>query len=207
MKSLIHRHGRTSSRNGILEASIELIGSRGLKASSLDLIAKTAGVSRPLVTHYFKSKDEIFKAATLLVSSRAQIYVQNRMMKTEPDPWESLVTYLKANFDWAKRHPNDLKFWITFGLRCSWDQEARELNKKIRSKGRNTIRVLVTTGIKIGRFQSDLGLPTLSRILSDGLYASILKLATEDKIENASQSTKELIELARILLNPRVQSI
>ena len=49
-------------RDQIIDAAIEVFGSKGLDAATVDEIAQAAGISKGTIYLYFKSKDEIFDA-------------------------------------------------------------------------------------------------------------------------------------------------
>jgi AcrR family transcriptional regulator len=54
---------QTYRRDQILEAAREVIGENGYERSSVDQIAKRAGLSRSTVYEYFSSKDEILRGS------------------------------------------------------------------------------------------------------------------------------------------------
>jgi AcrR family transcriptional regulator len=63
---------RESSRRALLEATLQLVGERGLFGFSLADVGERAGVSRGLATHHFKSREELVRAAAGLVTIRDQ---------------------------------------------------------------------------------------------------------------------------------------
>ncbi len=52
---------RDASRQKILEASLELFGTKGYKSTTISDIVKKAGISKGLIYHYFDSKEDILK--------------------------------------------------------------------------------------------------------------------------------------------------
>ena len=52
----------TSTRQRILDAALDLFGSRGVDAVSLDEIARDVGVRKQTVLYWFASKDELLDA-------------------------------------------------------------------------------------------------------------------------------------------------
>ncbi len=53
------RKSKADIRQKILTTSETLFASKGFNATGIDLIAKTAGITKSLIYYYFKSKDEI----------------------------------------------------------------------------------------------------------------------------------------------------
>jgi AcrR family transcriptional regulator len=52
---------RDASRQKILEASLELFGTKGYESTTISAIVKKAGISKGLIYHYFESKQDILK--------------------------------------------------------------------------------------------------------------------------------------------------
>ena len=53
---------REKSREKILAAALELFANKGYNATSIDSIAKKAGISKGLIYNYFESKEKILRA-------------------------------------------------------------------------------------------------------------------------------------------------
>ena len=53
---------REKSREKILAAALELFANKGYTATSIDSIAKKAGISKGLIYNYFESKEKILRA-------------------------------------------------------------------------------------------------------------------------------------------------
>jgi len=81
---------RDERREQLLNAALQVFARRGLAATQISDIAKTAGLSHGLVYHYFSSKDEIFTELVerALDSSLMLSRVAARM---KGDPWEKLT--------------------------------------------------------------------------------------------------------------------
>ena len=56
---------RADSKHKIMDAAFNLIAKNGYEATSIAMIAKTAGVSKGLLYNYFTSKEELVKAIVL----------------------------------------------------------------------------------------------------------------------------------------------
>ncbi len=52
-----------SSREALLEATVRIVGERGLSGLTTRIVAETAGVTHGLVRHYFGSRDELVREA------------------------------------------------------------------------------------------------------------------------------------------------
>ena len=52
---------KTDGRDDIKKAALSEFAKRGFRGASIDQIAKTAGVAKPLIHYHFASKDELWK--------------------------------------------------------------------------------------------------------------------------------------------------
>lgn len=82
-----------ATQNGILDAARACFAERGLAATTTREIAQKAGITQPLVHHYFGSKDALFDKVLEAV----------------------VADYVEAQSDQWKRPMDDLGFW-TVGL-------------------------------------------------------------------------------------------
>ena len=57
---------RESSRNAILQAALRLFAERGYHATTIEAIAREAGIAKGLVYNYFSSKQELLRQLVLL---------------------------------------------------------------------------------------------------------------------------------------------
>ena len=75
MSNRISSNGTSETKRKLLEAGVTLMRARGFNATSVDEICATAGVTKGGFFHYFKSKDEIAKAALAQFhEAKAKIY-------------------------------------------------------------------------------------------------------------------------------------
>ncbi|WP_280696620.1 TetR/AcrR family transcriptional regulator [Kitasatospora sp. GP82] len=82
-------------RRQIIEATIDLISSRGYPATSLSAIAEQAGISKSAVLYHFSSKDNVTQATLGYVFEQFAAYVTERVER-ETDPLAAVVAYLRA---------------------------------------------------------------------------------------------------------------
>lgn len=88
-------------RRLLVERATELFGEHGYEELSMSRIAREAGISKPLVYHYFPSKKALFAAAL-------QQAAEELRAATEPDPdrpaAEQLAASLRAFLGWIDEH-------------------------------------------------------------------------------------------------------
>jgi len=95
----------SSTRDRILEVSLDLFGSRGVDAVSLDEIARTVGVRKQTVLYWFASKDELVEAVLATVSTELVVVIEAAVRAASDDPLDRIDAVVKEVFRSAVRRP------------------------------------------------------------------------------------------------------
>ncbi|MFG2287556.1 TetR/AcrR family transcriptional regulator [Streptomyces sp. NPDC048595] len=82
-------------RQQLIEATIDLVSTRGYPATSLSAIAERAGLSKAAVLYHFSSKDNLTRAALEQVMGQFSAYVAERLAQA-PGPREAVIAYVRA---------------------------------------------------------------------------------------------------------------
>ncbi|MFI6767258.1 TetR/AcrR family transcriptional regulator [Streptomyces sp. NPDC050355] len=82
-------------RQQLIEATIDLVSTRGYPATSLSAIAERAGLSKAAVLYHFSSKDNLTRAALEQVMGEFGAYVTERLAQA-PGPREAVIAYVRA---------------------------------------------------------------------------------------------------------------
>ena len=90
------------NRKDIVDAVIDVVAEHGFDGATMDLISERAGLSRTNIHYYFKTKDELFRAA----------------MDHVHDVWGALWTGLDEN---GNPH-EELRKYIRGKIKASWEQ-------------------------------------------------------------------------------------
>lgn len=99
------RMPRAVRERQMLDAAVRTFGQRGYRAASMDDIAELAGVSKPLVYLYLRSKEELFTACIRRESEALVTAVRDGVdpeLPAESQLWEGL----RAFFTYAATHPD-----------------------------------------------------------------------------------------------------
>lgn len=84
--------GPERRRPQVLDAALGLFIEHGYEGTSMDAIARQAGVSKPVVYACFPSKDELFRALLAREEERILAEIQSAFSQSEPrDPEPTLV--------------------------------------------------------------------------------------------------------------------
>jgi len=102
----------------IIDAAQKILFEKGFEKATFVEIAEKAEISRPTLSKYFKSKEEIY----LAVHVRGLI-IRWRMLKKamagQDDPADKLYAFGEAYYEFVKKYPEFLRiqlFWDSFGL-------------------------------------------------------------------------------------------
>jgi len=136
----------------IAEAALEAFAETGYAATTVEDVAKRAGVSKGLLYLYFKTKEELFKAVIRnFISPRV-----DKLIDTIESSELSAEEFLRGPFlDFAKSLPKSpvrilLRLMIAEGpkhpdlIKWYWDS--------VVSRGLSALRTLVERGVKQGEF-------------------------------------------------------
>lgn len=169
-------------REQLLDLGVALLATRSLDELSIDLLAEEAGVSRGLLYHYFRSKQEFHRAVVRRTTDEM-------LALTAPDPaldalarlragLAAYIDYVEANFE---------PFTSLVRGAASGDRFLREIYEEAR--GALTGRILESLG-ELGLSDSP-----ATRLLVNG-WAAMVEAAVITWVQDR-QVTKE--ELLRIL--------
>lgn len=93
----------------ILEAALVVFSQFGFRGSTLDQIAKEAGLSKPNLLYYFKSKEAIF---TEVLEGLLDTWLDPlREMKEDGDPIEEILAYMKRKLQMSRDFPRESRLF------------------------------------------------------------------------------------------------
>ncbi|SCM68010.1 TetR family transcriptional regulator C-terminal domain-containing protein [Donghicola eburneus] len=93
----------------ILEAALVMFSQYGFRGSTLDQIAKAAGLSKPNLLYYFKSKEAIF---TEVLEGLLDNWLDPlREMKEDGDAIEEILAYMKRKLQMSRDFPRESRLF------------------------------------------------------------------------------------------------
>ncbi len=93
------------TRDRIIDASVDLFGTRGVDAVSLDEIAREVGVRKQTVLYWFSSKDVLVEAVLDAVAAELFVVIDAAVRSAPDDPLERIDAIVRAVFRPAVRRP------------------------------------------------------------------------------------------------------
>ena len=160
-----------STRQRILDAALDLFGSRGVGGVSLDEIAREVGVRKQTVLYWFPSKDALVDGVLESVAAQLGVVIEAAIRAAPDDPVDRVDAVVRAVFRPAVRRP------ALLGL----VREVNRLEPEQAGRLRSSVQPLVDRAVRYlgeemerGRLRR--GDPRLVAALA---YATVTGLATE----------------------------
>ena len=97
--------GERSTRDRILTMALDLFGTRGVDAVSLDEIARTVGVRKQTVLYWFESKDVLVDEVLAVAADELVVVIDAALRAAPDDPLDRIDAVVRAVFRPAVRRP------------------------------------------------------------------------------------------------------
>jgi AcrR family transcriptional regulator len=132
-------------RAQLIALGVELLATRRLDELSVELIARTAGISRGLLFHYFSSKQEFHLEV-------ARAAAAEMIRRTAPDPARSPVDALRAALtsfvEYVEENPDNYKSLVRGA--ASGDADMRAIfDETRRTMARRIVEVISGQGLEV----------------------------------------------------------
>jgi AcrR family transcriptional regulator len=129
----------------IVKAAIRQYSTVGFDSATFENIATAAGISRPLVQHYFSTREKLLLTSLKYIRSILQRTHIAAIQKSSA-PKQQLSAYVNAAFDWLKHNPDQGIVWLLFYYSCALRPEWREINTHWVEMGHRRITELLEAG-------------------------------------------------------------
>ncbi|MDQ0421976.1 TetR/AcrR family transcriptional regulator [Peteryoungia aggregata LMG 23059] len=93
----------------ILEAALEVFSQRGFHGSTIDQIAEVAGMSKPNLLYYFRTKEAMHRA---LIDRVLENWLEPlQAFDAEGDPEEEIRSYIRRKLEMARDFPRESRLF------------------------------------------------------------------------------------------------
>jgi TetR/AcrR family transcriptional regulator len=99
------RKTRTGEANAerILDAALEVFAAFGFRGARIDQIAAAAGLSKPNLLYYFRTKEELYSA---VLARTLNMWLEPlRELDARSDPRAALTAYIERKLHYSRTHP------------------------------------------------------------------------------------------------------
>ncbi|MEY8801110.1 TetR family transcriptional regulator C-terminal domain-containing protein [Leisingera sp. XS_AS12] len=97
------------NRATILEAALDVFSRSGFRGSTVDQIAKAAGLSKPNLLYYFPSKEAIFNE--LMAGLMDSWLDPLRRLDADGDPLEEILAYVQRKLQMSRDFPRESRLY------------------------------------------------------------------------------------------------
>ncbi len=120
---------RRATIEHILETALILFCSKGYYSTSIEDVAKQAQISKGLLYHYFKGKEEVLAA---LVDIRINdVLVVMNAAKTKPTPAEQIRHIAEGALDDVRQKPEIFRFYLNLFTQPKLDPVVAKYSQKL----------------------------------------------------------------------------
>ncbi|MDO8696071.1 MAG: transcriptional regulator BetI [Pseudomonas sp.] len=102
-------------RKQLIDATLTAVDQVGMHDASIALIAKLAGVSNGIISHYFQDKSGLLEATMRhLMNQLIEVQRERRLALAQDTPLLHLRTIIQSNFDDSQVNGPAMKTWLAF---------------------------------------------------------------------------------------------
>jgi len=188
-------------RRQIVDTAIETIAQRGFSHTTLNDIAKKAGVSTGVITYHFKNKDDLLEQSIKKLLDAPNAYVLS-LVDEQSTHRDRLRTYITANIEFMREHRSQSVALIySFGSIGS-EQERHRIMARQHAK----IRKYLTKILKAGQEAEEFGAfraETVAQIIFAALEGVMLQWVLDEEAIDLALCADELIQIAERHVLPR----
>ncbi|MEX6313564.1 transcriptional regulator BetI [Providencia manganoxydans] len=99
----------------LIQATLEVINEVGMQEASIALIARKAGVSTGIISHYFRDKNGLLEATMRHIQYQLGFAVAMRLrMLSHAEPKQRIQAIVEGNFDPSQISEAAMKTWLAF---------------------------------------------------------------------------------------------
>lgn len=142
-RRLYRRESEESRRSALIAATQSLVAEGGMGAATVRAIAERAGVTGGLIRHYFRSKDELIRAAYRTLMDGMTAKGADATAGVGAGPEERLAAFCAATLRPPVMEASGVVLWAAFMHRIRADAELLALHEMGYLAFRNVLEALI----------------------------------------------------------------
>jgi TetR/AcrR family transcriptional repressor of bet genes len=117
-------------RSQLIHATLEAVDQVGLNDASIALIARLAGLSNGIISHYFQDKNGLLEATMRHLMAALNMAVrQRRRALADDSPRAHIRAIIEGNFDDSQVNGPAMKTWLAFWASSMHQPSLRRLQR------------------------------------------------------------------------------
>lgn len=151
---MVEKKSTRVRKEEIVQAALEVVGRKGVRALTISAIADSAGMSEANIYRHFSGKDEIFTAVAEFIGSAVMANAAG-IAGGSRKPLEKLETIFFSHIALIKEHPGIPRFVFSDDIHLGQRNLAKTLSVRI-GNYIETITGAIAAGIAEGELKADL---------------------------------------------------
>ncbi|OUL28650.1 TetR family transcriptional regulator [Nostoc sp. T09] len=139
---------RRATKEQILKAAMDLFFNKGYHATSIDEVAKTANISKGLLYHYFKGKEDLFAAMVDVRLNDLLVVMQGAAAKKTPT--EQIRHIAEGALEDVRRQPEVFRFYLNLFTQPRLDPVVAKYGQKLMDEQAKQFEVQTEMFTKLG---------------------------------------------------------
>jgi AcrR family transcriptional regulator len=188
-KSAYQRKPTQQRRQELIDAGIQCLGKGGMAAFTIDKICKQANVSRGLINHHFKTKNELL----LCIYASMTDY----LVKDQPavSPRQQVSAFIEGSLDEGTFQKSNLRAWLSIWGEVATNPALKSLHEKRYAIYKNRLATSIALVAKTNHVKIDEGALARQLIaLIDGLWLEYCLHSKEHSLTSAKIDCYQFIE-------------
>jgi AcrR family transcriptional regulator len=182
----------------ILKAAEGEFSSKGFEAANVETIAKIAGVTKQLVHHYFRTKEQLYRATLDNVAENMVQLLEESATFSDLPPRDGIRSLINQIINDYIQHPGYAALTLDQSLhQCEHVSPASRFIPSMRAKIENVLKPILEKGIAEGVFRADLDVDMTFWIIFYSANACFLHGKVMSEASEKDFSDPKLIEMWR----------
>jgi len=182
----------------IINTAITTIADKGYINAPLSEIAKEAGISKGVISYYFKSKDELVKKVMDKILSDSKKYI-DKVVVGEKTSSDKIIAYIKASFDYINANRQHFDALVDLWGSITTHEERLNFNKKSYDPCRNVLEKIIRAGIKSGEF-ADINVHLAASLIQAVIDGVMIQWLFDENAINLKDARDEVVKLGKAYL-------
>ncbi len=155
----------------LIESTIAVLAEGGLAAFTVERIAKHAGISKGLISHYFAGKDDLLANAYEAMASDFDQLAETYFEKDDVAPREALQAYIEAYFGRSAFGRDQFRAWLAVWEATAGSRKLTDIHRRRHVTFQaHLTRLIETSAREIGRTVDAVALALMLDTMLTGLW-------------------------------------
>lgn len=182
-------------RRQIVETAIQTIARQGFSQASLAEIAKTAGISKGVISYHFGGKDELVEEILRILLKQPAEYIKRRVGEFD-SALDKLTAYVEANFEFMEAHRDGYVALVDLWGRRVDEGHQTHFNADAYEPSRHYLARILEEGREKGEIRS-LPARTTASLIQATIDGVMLQWVFDESAVDLDVASAEIVEMVK----------